>query len=153
MVLLDVWASTRQTWIMFRIVSGGQTSQPSKRVLSNLDMNVSSGRASSIRIVPGRVYASSRNAFPLANCDARGDDCASILSSCSVFVCTPIPPPVLSIHLKRNHLENGLKQSLVKGLTLAHQRAFNDSRIRIQVRYSILYTPHHFLLHAPGKEH
>ncbi|GAA6065581.1 UPF0606 protein KIAA1549L isoform X1, partial [Tachysurus ichikawai] len=34
--------------------------------------------------------------------------------------------------MKRNYLENALRQSLGKGLTLALQKAFNDSNIHIQ---------------------
>ncbi|KAI4898540.1 hypothetical protein NFI96_002691 [Prochilodus magdalenae] len=40
--------------------------------------------------------------------------------------------PVLSIQMKRNRLESGMRQSLSKGLTLALQKAFNDSSVRIQ---------------------
>ncbi|XP_036390732.1 UPF0606 protein KIAA1549L-like isoform X2 [Megalops cyprinoides] len=40
---------------------------------------------------------------------------------------------VLSIHLRRNRLDNTLKQNLPKGLTQALQRAFNDSSVHAKV--------------------
>lgn len=48
-------------------------------------------------------------------------------------VCFVILPTVLSIQMRRNRLENGMRQNLSKGLTQALQRAFNDSNIRVQV--------------------
>lgn len=48
-------------------------------------------------------------------------------------VCFVILPPVLSIQMRRNRLENGMRQNLSKGFTQALQRAFNDSNIRVQV--------------------
>ncbi|XP_056596265.1 LOW QUALITY PROTEIN: UPF0606 protein KIAA1549L [Triplophysa dalaica] len=44
---------------------------------------------------------------------------------------------VLSIQMRRNRLENGMRQNLSKGLTQALQRAFNDSNIRVQLEKDI----------------
>ena len=63
---------------------------------------------------------------------ALDETAASHLTVC-ICVCVLSPPPVLSIQMKRNRLESGMRQSLSKGLTLALQRAFNDSSVRIQV--------------------
>ncbi|GAA6076146.1 UPF0606 protein KIAA1549L isoform X1, partial [Tachysurus ichikawai] len=40
---------------------------------------------------------------------------------------------VLSIHIRRNRLDNILKQNLLKGLTLALTKALNDSGVRPQI--------------------
>ncbi|XP_035388286.1 UPF0606 protein KIAA1549L isoform X2 [Electrophorus electricus] len=40
---------------------------------------------------------------------------------------------VVAIQMKRNRLEDGLKQSLARGLSLAVQRAFNDSSVRVEL--------------------
>nr|XP_055049080.1 UPF0606 protein KIAA1549L isoform X5 [Misgurnus anguillicaudatus] len=44
---------------------------------------------------------------------------------------------VLSIQMRRNRLENGMRQNLSKGFTQALQRAFNDSNIRVQLERDI----------------
>ncbi|XP_057185738.1 UPF0606 protein KIAA1549L isoform X2 [Triplophysa rosa] len=44
---------------------------------------------------------------------------------------------VLSIQMRRNRLENGMRQNLSKGFTQALQRAFNDSNIRVQLEKDI----------------
>ncbi|KAJ8416261.1 hypothetical protein AAFF_G00382830 [Aldrovandia affinis] len=41
---------------------------------------------------------------------------------------------VLSIHLRRNRLDNALKQNLPKGLTQVLKRAFNDSSVHAKVQ-------------------
>lgn len=49
------------------------------------------------------------------------------------FICAVFFSPVLSIQMRRNRLEAGMRQDLSKGITQALQRAFNDSNIHVQV--------------------
>ncbi len=42
-------------------------------------------------------------------------------------------PLVLSIQMRRNRLETGMRQDLSKGIKQALQKAFNDSNVHVQV--------------------